>query len=355
MIWLTWRQFRSQAMVIGAALVLVAVIVLVSGLSILHQYHSCEALHACDSSGFTNSDQKLQGVLQAVLLIAPALVGIFWGAPLVARELEAGTYRLGWTQSVTRRHWLAMKLAIVGLAAVAVGGLLSLMVSWWFSPIDTVTAQQFGTFAGRGIVPVGYAFFAFAVGVTAGVLWRRTLPAMACTLVAYVVARAAESEWLRSHLLPAVHRIVPVNASNVSFGVSGTPSGPVFMVGAPNIPNAWVYSASLVAKTGHEPSTTFIDKACSGLLKSLPSPGNASRAGILGGHSAVRAKSPAPATGPAGLQSCLDKVAAHYNQLVSYQPSYHYWPLQVIETALFVVIALALLGLSLWWVRHRVS
>jgi hypothetical protein len=127
------------------------------------------------------------------------------------------------------------------------------------------------------------------------------------------------------------------------------------MVGAPSIPNAWVYSASLVAKTGHEPSTTFIDKACSGLLKSVPGPSNPTGGGVLGGHSAVTAKNPAQGTGPAGFQSCIDKVAAHYNQLVTYQPSYHYWPLQVIETALFVVVALALLGLSLWWVRHRVS
>jgi hypothetical protein len=353
-IWLTWRHFRSQAVVVGGVMALVTVIVLLSGLSILHQYHSCEALRACSSSGFANTDQKLQGILQALLLIAPALVGIFWGAPLIARELETGTYRLGWTQSVTRRRWLAIKLAIVGLAAVAVGGLLSLMVSWWFSPIDTVSAQQFGTFDSRGIVPIGYALFAFALGVTAGVLWRRTLPAMASTLVAYVLARTAEGQWLRSHLLPAAHSLLPVS-TNGNFGVSMTPSGPVFMVGQPNIPNAWVYSATLVAKTGHEASTTFIAKACSTLLKSLPSPTKVSGGGILGGHSAVVSRAPLPGTAPAQMQSCMDKVAAHYNQLVVYQPSYHYWPLQGIETALFVVAAAALLVLSFWWVRQRLS
>jgi hypothetical protein len=236
-IWLTWRHFRSQAVVVGGVMALVAVIVLVSGLSILHQYHSCEAIRACNSSEFTNTNPKLQGVLQALLLVAPALVGIFWGAPLIARDLETGTYRLGWTQSVTRRRWLAIKLAIVGFAAVAVGGLLSLMVTWWFSPMDTVTAQQFGTFDSRGVVPIGYALFAFALGVTAGVLWRRTLPAMASTLVAYVAVRTTEGQYLRSHLLPAVHAVVPVNATG-NFGVSMTPSGPTFMVGLPNIPNA---------------------------------------------------------------------------------------------------------------------
>ena len=40
----------------------------------------------------------------------PALIGAFWGAPLITREFEAGTFRLAWNQSVTRARWLAIKL-----------------------------------------------------------------------------------------------------------------------------------------------------------------------------------------------------------------------------------------------------
>ena len=131
----------------------------------------------------------------------PALIGVFWGAPLVARELETGTYRLAWNQSVTRTRWLAVKLGLIGLAAMAAAGLLSLMVTWWSSPIDQALAargpqraQRRNRFApllfgARGIVPIGYAAFAFALGVTVGVLIRRTLPAMATTLAVFVAVR----------------------------------------------------------------------------------------------------------------------------------------------------------------------
>jgi hypothetical protein len=346
MTWLSWRQFRAQSAVVGGVLVLLGILILLSGLSILHQYHSCEALHTCSSGSFTSTDQKLQTTLQAMLVIAPALVGIFWGAPLVARELETGSYRLGWTQSVTRRRWLAIKLAVVGLASVAVGGLLSLMVTWWFSPIDTVTANVYGTFDTRGITPIGYAFFAFALGVTLGVLWRRTLPAMATTLVAFVLVRVAVLEWIRTRLLPASHTVLSLNPSNANFGASMTPSGPTFVVGTPSIPNAMVLSSNLVAKVGHESSTTFIHKACAGFLRSLPTPSASGGGG---------AKAVIQGSGPGGMQACFDKVAAAYNQAVVYQPSSHYWPLQGMESALFAVLAAALLGLSFWWVRHRLS
>jgi ABC-type transport system involved in multi-copper enzyme maturation permease subunit len=65
--------------------------------------------------------------------LAPALIGMFWGAPLVAREMEAGTFRLAWSQSVSRMRWLAVKLGVVGLAAVVTTGLLS-SPSGWRSP-----------------------------------------------------------------------------------------------------------------------------------------------------------------------------------------------------------------------------
>ena len=98
----------------------------------------------------------------------PSLIGMFWGAPLIARELETGTFRLAWTQSVSRMRWLLVKLGLVGLASAAVGGLLSLMVTWWYSPIDKVNQGRFGAaaFGLHGFVPAGYALFAFALGAT---------------------------------------------------------------------------------------------------------------------------------------------------------------------------------------------
>ena len=73
--------------------------------------------------------------LEAAGLAVPGLIGMFWGAPLVAREFETGTFRLAWTQGVTRTRWLAAKLAVAGAAAIAAGELFTLMVNWWSSPI----------------------------------------------------------------------------------------------------------------------------------------------------------------------------------------------------------------------------
>jgi hypothetical protein len=347
--WLTWRQFRVQAAVVGGLLVLMAIVVIPTGLHIGDLYRTCKAAADCGSSQFTNTDQKLGVVLQIVLTIAPALIGAFWGAPLVARELETGTYRLGWTQSVSRQRWLAVKLGVVGLVSVAAVGLMSLMVTWWFSPIDTVMAERLSsTFDARDVVPLGYAAFAFVLGVAAGTLLRKTVPAMAATLAAFVAVRVVVFEWVRPHLLPAKHAIMAISKANESFGISMTTSGPTVVVGAPNIPNALVYSSTLVAKTGHQSSTAFIHNACSDLLQNLPSgPGRA----LVGHHAAL------PAGGPSrgAFQSCLDKVSSAFNQSVTYQPASHYWPLQGMEAALFFVVAGALLVLSFWWVRHRVS
>ena len=84
---------------------------------------------------------RLRTWLGVLVIVVPGIIGIFWGAPLVARELETGTFRLAWTQSVTRTRWLAVKLAVVGLASMAVAGLLSLMVTWWASPLDRVNVE----------------------------------------------------------------------------------------------------------------------------------------------------------------------------------------------------------------------
>ena len=69
-------------------------------------------------------------MLDGLVVLVPGIIGIFWGAPLVARELEAGTYRLAWTQSITRTRWLATKLGVVGLLSMVAAGLLSLMATW---------------------------------------------------------------------------------------------------------------------------------------------------------------------------------------------------------------------------------
>ena len=71
------------------------------------------------------------GFLVISTLGAPALVGLFWGAPLVAAEAEAGTTQFAWMQSVTRKRWLTVKIGWMLLAAAVWGGVISALVTWW--------------------------------------------------------------------------------------------------------------------------------------------------------------------------------------------------------------------------------
>jgi hypothetical protein len=176
-------------------------------------------------------DSPLQHALPLIAMVTPALIGIFFGAPLIAREVETGIFRLSWTQSVTLRRWLVVKLAIVGLASMVIGGLVTWMVDWWMSPIDAVNQNRFGlsSFGYHGVASIGYAAFAFALGATAGTLLRRTVPAMAVTLAGFVGARLAVTYWIRPNFASPVHGSVPLP---ISGGVS--PSPPVLP--PPSIP-----------------------------------------------------------------------------------------------------------------------
>ena len=229
---------------------------------------------------------------------------------------------------------------------MAVAGLFSLGVTWWFSRMDQVNIDQFSTFDQRDLVVVGYAALAFAVGVTAGVLIRRTLPAMAVTLVVFVATRLTFQTWVRPHLLAARHLRAPLAAQTMGFFSSN--GGPMqLQPGAPDLPNAWVQSTRIVDGAGRPMPSSVVARLCPTLgVGRPPPPPDAS-----GGRSA----SPIPGGIRDGLQSCVTKLSAHYHELVTYQPANRYWTFQWLETAIFLGAALALAGFSLWWVRRRLS
>lgn len=182
MIQLTWRQFRTPAVVACGALLVVVLLAALTGPGLAHAYSTtrteCRQAGTCTSAmaDFAHTDSVLRTAFGTLVTIVPGLLGMFWGAPLIAREIEGGTIPLVWTQSVTRTRWLAVKLAVVGLAGVLVAGLLSLVVTWWAHPLDRAAAAAYDTFGERDLAPVGYAALAFAIGVTAGMLIRRTVP-----------------------------------------------------------------------------------------------------------------------------------------------------------------------------------
>ena len=314
-------QFRIQAAVAFAALALMAVILGLTGPHLVHLYDTtvatCGAHGNCSAATATFlSSYRLLQDLGNVVIVVPAIIGIFWGAPLVARELETGTQRLVWTQSVTRTRWIAVKLGVVGVASMAVAGLFSLMMTWWSSPIDRVNMNQFPVFAARGIVPVGYAAFAFALGVAAGVVIRRTLPAMATALAGFVVARVVVTYVVRPNLEAPVHL---TSALHLTSGMEYSQSngGPLTLTGGH--PGAWVFSDRIVDQAGHAVGGNFLSQgAC------LQSRGGA---------------------------ACIGKL----REVLVYQPASRYWTFQWYEMAIFLGLAIVMSGFCIWWVRRRVA
>ena len=358
MIRLTWRQFRTQAFVSAGVLVVLAAILALTGPHLVHLYNTtvanCASKGDCSAATnfFLGRDRLLQQ-LSLVVVALPAILGIFWGAPLVARELETGTFRLAWTQSISRSKWLAIKLAIVGLASVAVAGLVSLMVTWWSSPFDLANPNRFspGAFGERGIVPVGYAAFAFALGVTAGLLIRRTLPAMVTTIVAFIGARFAVTFWLRPRLEAPARLSAPLQ---LSLGNGPAPLGAGILK-----PNDWVISDQTVNAAGHVIGENGGIGANGNIGFSFGQNGRVTFQGYgvcpnrfpvpgVGGDRGLSSSALAKAT-----QTCVADF--HLRELLTYQPATRYWPFQWYEAAVFVGLGLVLAGACLWWIRHRLG
>ena len=219
MSWVVWRQYRAAAAITAALVAAFAALVVVTGVQAASQWHSalaaCTASRTCGnlSSSTLFLGSHAIGFLVIMTLGVPAVLGILAGAPLLAHEFETGTNQYAWTQSVTRRRWLAVKTGWLLLAAAAIGGIVSALVTWWSGPNNALQANAFdpGRFDIMGIVPVGYAVFATALGITAGALLRRTLPAIAVTLAGFIAVRAVIFMLLRSHFMTAVTSYFPIN------------------------------------------------------------------------------------------------------------------------------------------------
>ena len=221
--------------------------------------NSCHASCGRLASNFVDSlggiDTVVFKAAVVIMYLVPALIGIFWGAPLIARELETGTHRLAWNQSVSRTRWTAVKLGLIGAAAVATAGLLSLMIGWWASPIDhAMTFGQSGSgtgfprlsplvFAARGVAPLGYAAFAFALGRhrRACSSARRCLPWPSRSRI-FAAVQFLMPNFVRPHLIPPVHVTAPFNANNNNEIMISSPGNKMTLVGNFSRPGAWVLS-----------------------------------------------------------------------------------------------------------------
>jgi hypothetical protein len=342
MMWLTWRQFRAHIIWAAAALAVLAGLLACLRPDLIHLYDTngiatCDVDTTCPTlvTRFLDEVSGIKGILYFLgigfILAMPAILGVFWGAPLVAREIDAHTYKLAWNQSVTRTRWLTVKLTLIGLAAMATAGLLSLMVTWYSGPIDQaltlnprhgISLTRIGPvlFDTRGVTPIAYAAFAFALGVAAGALIRRTIPAMGATLAGFAVIQIAMADLIRQHLVTSAHTIVALNTGNID-GIGQAANGGMLVKATPSFSQAgaWVLSSQIISKTGRAFHGAFT-KACLG----------------------------------SDFSKCTTSISLlHLRQQVTYVPASHYWTLQWREAAIFAAVTLLLSGACLWAISRR--
>jgi hypothetical protein len=327
MTWLVWRQYRWQAAIAAVLLAAFTAVLIVTGLRMASQWHAL--LTTCTTSSTCRAvslDSSVGHDLVVLSLAVPAILGFLWGAPLVAHELETGTVNFAWAQSVTKARWLTVKAGWLLLAAAVWAGAAAALVTWWSGPRNAFYSEQFqpNYFDQQGIVPIGYAVFATALGIAAGTVCRRTLVAIAVTIGGFIGARLLISQVLRPHYLGAVTAYF----------------NPLSYYSPPG--SAWVLSTGVVDKYGHvfaggsAPEVngvplTAIPASCRSLL--LADPTTLSRAHL---HQAV---------------SCMQ--ASGFRGFTTYQPASHYWPFQGIETGIYLVLAAVLLAVTFLIVRYR--
>jgi ABC-type transport system involved in multi-copper enzyme maturation permease subunit len=255
--------------------------------------------------------------LTTLTLAVPLLFGMFWGAPAVARERETGTVQFAWTQSVTRRRWLAVKTGWLLLTGAAFGGAVAGIVTWWDGPLNALNPEQFtpGKFDIEGIVPIGYAVFAVALGIAAGTLIGRSLAAIAVTGGVFVAIRVVITYWVRVHYMPAVTTIYSVTQSLPSKGAN------------------WPLAQGVVLPDGQ--FSTGLTVGPGFIMGFGPVPASCSQA-----QSQISA-----------TLTCMAHLG--YRSFATYQPGYRFWPFQFIETGIFVALAGALIAVTFLVVRKR--
>ena len=213
MIWVSWRQHRGQAIACLAVLAGLAIYAIMVGSSMRTAFGN-DALTGClaRSQGascpgavgaFMNEfGSEVNIAFWSAALIVPGLIGVLVGAPLIARELEYGTWRLAWSQTVPRTRWLAVKLALVTGGLIILGAAITAVITWYRAPMDQLTGHlQHNIYDFEGLVPTAYILCAFGFAVLAGLLLRRSIPAMIAAFIPWLTIRLVVEFVFRPHFM----------------------------------------------------------------------------------------------------------------------------------------------------------
>jgi hypothetical protein len=316
--WVTWRQHRAAVAGCLALLGGFGVLMLVNGLAVRSAYDrlgldSCGSLNAPSCSAALNLfERQYQGwavFLPRVLAFAPGLLGTFVGAPLIARELESGTFRFAWTQGRGRVPWAVAKLAILAavLTMLALG--FSLLFTWWYRPWEPLLGRMGSgqAYETSGVVFAARTLFAFALGALLGTLIRRTVPAMAATAALWTGVVWSSVLWLRPLIQAPL--VVPTGSTLITS-------------------KGWTVSSWVQDPAGHHYGVKSAE------LVSLFRQARAD--GVTSDHA---------------FGAWLTRHG--YTQWSSYQPGTRFWHFQAIEASAYGILAVLLMAATVWWLYRR--
>ena len=328
MAWVTWRQHRLALAGVAAVFGAAATYLLITGLPIHSAYAAVTACHPAKSSicqqvaqDFLN--RHLSGVLVTAgfMQALPVLVGAFVGAPLLARELETGTFRYAWTQGFGRTRWTVAKLAVLAIAVTIAAAAFGALFSWYYQPVIGAGGGDGGPlrpiiFDLRGVALPAWTLAAFAIGALTGILIRRVIPAILATLALWIVLAFLTGTYLRPH-----------------------------------------YEAALVTHTANPPAGALVINQ--GLFRGGKP---ASLDMINQTLSAVDVQALTPTlfhAGPSSPPNFGDPVQyliQHgYTQITTYQPASRFWRFQWIEGSWLLALSLLLLAATISRVRRRAT
>ncbi|MBH1936136.1 ABC transporter permease [Streptomyces sp. AV19] len=193
--WLVLRQRRGAVWTGLAALFVVVVQLVILRFAMVNVIERDGLGEGCTSAGCLNATDAFRSSYGDVLhynglllQFLPLVIGMIVAGPMVARELESGTFKVVWTQSVTPVRWLLAQLAVPTAAVLAGVSLLAAVYTWTWSAVpDGVLPGQiwYQSFDMLGPAPVADALAGIGLGALAGLLVRRTVGAMGLVFVGH--------------------------------------------------------------------------------------------------------------------------------------------------------------------------
>jgi hypothetical protein len=321
--WVSLRQHRGGLLGGAALLGVFGLYLLIFGLLGNHAYAKVAGCHPAGSAlchqlanafrldywGGDGSALQSGGAqtISSLLLAVPGLLGIFLGAPLLARELETGTFRFAWTQGCGRLRWAVARLVLLAVVITAAAFAFTELFTWYYHPfladgqVSRLLPLAFGLL---GVAFAAWTLAAFAIAVFFGALIRRTLPAMAATLVTWTVLAIGTATALRQHY-------------QAPLKTTGNPPS-----------SAWILGSYATGPDGRVVSQQALDQ----LSRQAPA-------------------SVQTSPNPNAFQNWL--AQQHYTQWTSYEPASRFWHFQLIEGGWLLALSVILLAGAVWLVRRR--